>query len=123
LPIPPPPQGFLYGLNLSGVRASLAALVRRVLRASCCHFTFCEKAPKGVSLTIETLLFGKSHPTIRRAISSTIQKLSFQIVIKWQHCFPTLVKKITSRRARGYFLSAENPDRRRPAQCKDRKGF
>jgi hypothetical protein len=30
----PPPQGFLQGLNLSGVRACLAALVRRVLRVS-----------------------------------------------------------------------------------------
>jgi hypothetical protein len=29
-----PPQGFLHGLNLSGVRACLAALVRRVLRVS-----------------------------------------------------------------------------------------
>jgi hypothetical protein len=32
--IPPPPQGFLHGLNLSGVRARLAALIRRVLRVS-----------------------------------------------------------------------------------------
>jgi hypothetical protein len=32
LQISPPPQGFLQGLNLSGVRACLAVLVRRVLR-------------------------------------------------------------------------------------------
>ncbi len=27
-----PPQGFLHGLNLSGIRAGLPALVRRILR-------------------------------------------------------------------------------------------
>jgi hypothetical protein len=33
-PIDPPPREFLHGLNFSGVRACIAALVRRILRVS-----------------------------------------------------------------------------------------